>query len=391
MKSSTLIFCVGLFLSLCLLTVAGCDSQRSPLDSNDSSQMRGQETPAPTSATSNVNPDAIQERYDFTAVDRLLERAAPRLGGCALVLIKGDKVIYRKAFGRYAADKVVPIASASKWLSGAVIMALVDEGKLRLDDPVSKYLPEFAGDKAGITVRHLFAHTSGLPPETGCRNDKRTTLELCANEMARLRLRAAPGKEFYYGGVSMHVGGRIAEIVSGKSWNELFVEKLASPLGMARTDFFAYGRTSNPRPAGDARSSLDDYGRFLQMILNRGNFNGKQILYAASVAEMHKDQTGGARIGYTIYEKHGDLDPTLPRARYGIGVWREKVEERSSELLEASSQGALGFSPWIDTKRNLAGVLSAQSSMSRVMPVYLELKKEIRRAVPMSENASSSN
>jgi serine-type D-Ala-D-Ala carboxypeptidase/endopeptidase len=389
MKSSKLIFFAGLFLSGCLLMVAGCDSQRSSLDSNDSSQMRGQETPAQTPA--NAMPSSNPGSYDFTAVDRLLERAAPRLGGCALVLIKGDKVIYRKAFGRYAADKVVPIASASKWLSGAVMMALVDEGKLRLDDPVSKYLPEFAGDKAGITVRHLFAHTSGLPPDTGCRSDRQATLELCANQMSRLRLRAAPGEEFYYGGVSMHVGGRVAEIVSGKSWNELFVEKIAAPLGMAQTDFFAYGPTSNPRPAGDARSSVDDYGRFLQMILNRGNFNGKQILSAASVAEMHKDQTNGARISYTIYEKHGDLDPTLLRARYGVGVWREKVDEASGELLEASSQGALGFSPWIDTKRNLAGVLSVQSSMSRVMPVYLELKKEIRRVVPASENASSSN
>ncbi|MBD0324862.1 MAG: beta-lactamase family protein [Pyrinomonadaceae bacterium] len=368
--------------------VASCDSQRSSLDSNDSPQTHGRETPAQTPVTSNSMLSSNLGPYDFTAVDRLLERAAPRLGGCALILIKGDKVIYRKAFGRYAVDKVVPVASASKWLSGALIMTLVDEGKLSLDDPVSKYLPEFSGDKAGITIRHLFAHTSGLPPETGCRNNKRTTLELCANEIARLRLRASPGEEFYYGGVSMHVGGRVAEIVSGKSWNDLFVEKIAAPLGMTRTDFLAYGPTANPRPAGDARSSIDDYGRFLQMILNGGNFNGKQLLSAASVAELHKNQTNDAPIRYTIYEKHGDLDPALPRARYGIGVWREKVGEGSGELLEASSQGALGFSPWIDMKRNLAGVLSVQSSMSRVMPIYLALKEEIRRAVPVSGNAS---
>jgi CubicO group peptidase (beta-lactamase class C family) len=331
---------------------------------------------------------ASQESYDFTAVDRILERAAPQLGGCALVLIKDGKVIYRKAFGRFAADKVVPVASASKWLSGAVLMSLVDEGQLRLDDPVSKYLPEFAGEKAGITVRHLFSHTSGLPAEARCRNDKRTTLEACASQLARLRLRAAPGAEFHYGGVSMHVGGRVAEIAGGKSWNELFAEKIAAPLGMAQTDFLAYGETANPRPEGDARSSADDYARFLQMILNRGEFNGKQVLSEASVAEMHRDQTNGARISYTIYEKHGDLDPALPGARYGIGVWREKMDEGSGELLEASSQGALGFSPWIDPKRNLAGVLSAHSSFSRVMPTYLALKEEIRRVVGAGKNAS---
>ena len=210
-------------------------------------------------------------------------------------------------------------------------MVLTDEGKLSLDDPVSKYLPEFSGDKAAITIRQLFSHTSGLPPEARCRNDKRTTLELCANEIARLKLRANPGEQFYYGGAAMHVGGRIAEIVSGRSWNELFTDKIASSLGMTKTDYLAYGPTANPRPEGDARSSLDDYARFLQMILNQGRFNDRTILSDAAVTEMHKDQTNGARIVYTIYEKHGDLDLTLLRARYGIGVWREKVEEGTGE------------------------------------------------------------
>jgi hypothetical protein len=88
----------------------------------------------------------------------------------------------------------------------------------------------------------------------------------------------------------------------------------------------------------------------------------------------------GARIVYTIYEKHGDLEPTLLSARYGVGVWREKVDEQTGELIEASSQGALCFTRWIDLTRNLA--LSVQSWFSRVMPVYLKFKQEIRRAVP---------
>jgi CubicO group peptidase (beta-lactamase class C family) len=330
-------------------------------------------------------PEA-QASYDFAAIDQILEGAAPGLGGCALLLIKNDKIVYRKSFGRFEADKVVPIASASKWLSGALIMTLVDDGKLSLDDPVSKYISEFGADKSNITVRHLFAHTSGLPPEARCRNDKRTTLERCANEIARMQVRAAPGEEFYYGGVSMHVGGRIAEIVSGKSWHDLFAEKIAGPLGMSQTDFLAYGPTGNPRPEGDARSSADDYGRFLQMILQRGTFNGRQVLSATSVLELHKNQTGGARIAYTIYQNKSALDPTLPLARYGVGVWREKTQEASQQLREASSHGALGFSPWVDVERNLAGVLSVQSSFSRVLPVYLKLKDEIRRIVPADGN-----
>ncbi len=81
-----------------------------------------------------------------------------------------------------------------------------------------------------------------------------------------------------------------------------------------------------------------------------------------------------------------DLPCENLRARYGVGVWRERIDEASQQLREASSQGALGFSPWIDVERNLAGVLSVQSSFSRVVPVYLELKKEIRRIVPASDN-----
>ena len=372
----------ALFLAACLFTLTVCNPQAT---SNDSSAQR-QSTPAQSAPSSNVAPGVAQTSYDFTNIENILERAAPGLGGCALLLIKNDKVIYRKSFGRYGTDKVVPIASASKWLSGALIMTLVDEGRISLDDTVSKYLPEFGTDKSNITVRHLFAHTSGLPPEARCRNDKHTTLERCTSEIAQLKLRAAPSEEFFYGGVSMHVGGRIAEIVSGKSWYELFAEKIAEPLGMAQTDFLAYGPTDNPRPAGDARSSADDYGRFLQMILQRGSFNGTKILSATSVVEMHKDQTGNARIAYTIYGKHRARDPNLLLARYGVGVWRERVEEGSQQLREASSQGALGFSPWIDVERNLAGVLSVQSSFSRVMPVYLELKEEIRRIVPASGN-----
>ena len=354
-------------LNVCLLflLLTTCNSVSTPLPQ-----------PTPT-ATESIS-------YDFTTVDNLLQRMAPKHGGVALVLIK-DKVIYRKSFGSHSAEKVLPVASASKWLSGAVIMTLVDEGKLSLDDPVSKYLPEFGGEKANITIRQLFSHTSGLPSETRCRNDKRTTLERCAREIAASRLTAQPGEEFFYAGVSMHAGGRVAEVVSGKSWNDLFVERIATPLAMTQTDFFAYGPTQNPRPAGDARSSADEYGRFLQMLLQGGTFNGKRILSEASVVEMHKDQTGGARIEYTIYEKHEDLDPNLLLARYGVGMWREKFDVASGRLQEASSQGFFGFTPWIDVERSLAGVISVQSGFSRIMPDYLELKKEIRRIVPPSD------
>lgn len=360
-------------LAACVLVDAGCNRPHS----SDSSRQQTPNQPAPGSTVSQLT---TPETYDFSSLDDVLARIARKHGGCALVVVKDERVIYRKGFGSHGPDRVIPIASASKWLAGALIMSLVDDGKLSLDDRVSRYLPEFADYKSDISIRHLFAHTSGLPPEAGCRNNKRTTLERCVNEIAGIKLRAAPGEEFFYGGVSMHVGGRIAEIVSGKSWNDLFVERIAAPLGMSHSDFFAYGPTSNPRPAGDARSSADEYARFLQMILQRGSFDSKRILSEASALELHEDQTGSARIAYTIYEKRAALDENLPLARYGIGVWRERVDA-SGRLLEASSQGALGFSPWIDFERNLGGVLSVRSSFSQALPDYLAVKDQIRRIV----------
>jgi CubicO group peptidase (beta-lactamase class C family) len=373
-----------LVILLCLLCMQGCGNERRPKQESIivNSQANTSQSPSPPHALATKQTTGPnQEQYDFTAVDKLLQDAVPRIGGGALLLIKSGKIVYRKTFGRGSIERVVPVASASKWLSGAVIMSLVDEGRLSLDDPVSKFLPDFTGKKADITIRQLFSHTSGLPPEIGCRNKRAISLEQCANQIAKLPLRADPGTEFYYGGVSMHVGGRIAEVVSGKSWNELFEERIALPLGMTKTDYYAYGPTKNPRPAGDAQSSLDDYGRFLLMILNEGEFEGRRVLSAQGVAELHKDQTFGVPIAFTIYQKHGDLKPDLPKARYGIGVWREAVDPQTGELLEASSQGALGFSPWIDLRRNLAGVLLVRSSISRVMPVYINLKSEIGRIV----------
>jgi len=346
---------------------------------------------SPAIRSNNTNPDATQsepenasinlQQLDFSSIDPMLEEAAPQLGGgIAFILVTGRQVVYRKAFGNYKIDSVLPIASSSKWLSGAVVMSLVDEGKLSLDDPVSKFLPGFSGDKAAITMRQLFSHTSGLPPEAPCRNNKRTSLEKCANEVATMRLRSQPGTRFFYGGVSIHVGGRVVEVVTGKPWNEVFKEKIAVPLGLEKTDYFAYGETQNPRPAGDGRSTLDEFARFLMMILNGGSFEGKRVLSTSAVAEMHRDQTRGSSIEYTIFGDKGYLDPRLPKATYGVGTWREVYDE-SGGVLEASSPGALGSYPWIDFKRGVGGMVLTRSSFSRSLPVYLRVKKRIQEII----------
>jgi CubicO group peptidase (beta-lactamase class C family) len=109
-------------------------------------------------------------------------------------------------------ENSIPIASATKWLTGAIVLTLVDEGKLGLDHIVSRYLPEFTGDKARITVRQLLSHMSGLPM-TGRALDRRDiTLKQAVDVIAAAPLMSPPGEICVYGDASVQVAGRIAEI-----------------------------------------------------------------------------------------------------------------------------------------------------------------------------------
>ncbi|MBX7221616.1 MAG: serine hydrolase [Blastocatellia bacterium] len=329
--------------------------------------------------------------YDFTELDAFLQRSLPQIGGdgCALLLIQDGKVIYRKAFGKYTTEQVEPIASATKWLSGAVLLALADEGKLSLDDPASKFLPNYVGEKGTMTIRQMFSHTAGTNSNSLCAISGQGTLEQCVNQIAILPLASKPGTQFAYGNVSMHIGGRIAEIVSGKSWDAVFKEKIADPLGMKKTDYEGLGVTDNPLIAGGAESCIDDYGAFLQMLLNRGTYNGKRVLSEKAIDEMFRDQTKGVPIAYTPYQNYAYLNSKLPETRYGIGHWLEVVDPQTNQVVEHSSQGAFGCSPWIDLKRNLAGVFLVKSQLEQVMPVYLDLKDLVHRLIPEKTNSDT--
>jgi len=321
-----------------------------------------------------VTPHARGQNLDLTPIDRIMQASLSTLGGSAnLLLIRNGKTIYRKSFGKFTPDTVVPIASASKWISAGVIMRLVEKGTLSLEDPVSKYFPDAPADKGGITLRQLFAFTGGFPFQNSCMNDHTTmTLDRCAHEILRAPLQIPAGTGFVYSGASMMVGGRMAEIASGKDWNTLFQQEIAGPLGMNSTRF----EPINPRVPGGARSNMDDYGKFLAMILNHGVHNGKQILTEKTLIEMRTDQSGGVPIRFSPNSVFASLDPEIPKTRYGIGEWLDRVDEKGRGI-EVSSTGAFGYVPWIDLKYNLAGVLLVESTYQKSTPVYLELKKAL--------------
>lgn len=293
--------------------------------------------------------------YDFSPVTEFAEQAWRRaeLPGAALLVYKDGRVIYEKFFGAYNETTQVPIASASKWLAAAVMLSLVDEGKLDLDAPVAKYLPAFTGKKGAITVRQMFSHTSGLADFPGEWNYGITVAEYAERVAQEGVLKADPGTEVRYGSAGMQVGGRVAEVVSGKGWNQLFLERIAGPCDMPNTVFARTERNRNPMLAGGAFSTLRDYGHFLEMILNKGVYRGRRVLSEKAVREMQRDQTGKLPLVVASNDRLGR------KSHYGLGEWLDEQDAKGRPL-QVSSPGAFGFRPWINHPRRLFGVWMVQ-------------------------------
>jgi serine-type D-Ala-D-Ala carboxypeptidase/endopeptidase len=340
------------------LFAAGCSSDVSP---PLSPTPEPQKTPEPTS-----EPTLEPVAPDFSTLTRLLQDAVDDvpLEGAAMLVVKDGEVLYEDYFGTYKADTIVGIASASKWLGAATVMTLVDDGLIDLDDPVSKYLPAFADeDKAGITIRQCLSHTSGLPEDCRCRWVGSMTLQDCCGEIAGLTMEAEPGVKFAYGGTSLQVAGGVAEVASGMSWADLFHEKIVVPCEMDDTSF-PYPSFENPAIAGGVYTKIWDYANFLEMLLNKGVYNGKQVLSEASVNEMFKDQTEGCEpIG----------------SRYGLGCWRDLVHDDGT-VTQISSPGAQGYTPWIDLNRNMYAVFQIKDK--GLNDIIEQIKIEVRNVVP---------
>lgn len=300
-----------------------------------------------------VTPNSVQ--VDFSGITKLLNDSVPlRFGGNAYAaIVVNDQLVYEKSYGSYDGNTVQYVASCSKWLSAALIMVMVDEGKLSITDTVGKFLPAFsARGKGGMTIQQLFSHTSGFPAQSarGYETDFGLTLAASVDSIgASVPLINRPGSFFNYGEVSMQVAGRIAELVSGKAWNVVFAEKIGAPCGMSST---SYGFGINPIIGGGARTSANDYLRFMSMILNKGLYKGKRVLSEAAVDAMERSQIGNADISFSPYP------PALLSTRgiYGLGLWRD-LTGVNDQLIEASSPGLFGAHPWINRNQKLAAIV----------------------------------
>jgi CubicO group peptidase (beta-lactamase class C family) len=320
--------------------------------------------------------------YDFSPVTQQIQALVQResLSGASLIVIRNGTPIYEQYFGNYTTTTRIPIASASKWLSAIAMERLVEKQQMTWSDTVGQYFPTAPVDKQNITLGQLFSHTSGLPTtDAACIGDHSNyTLDSCAQQILAMTLEYQPGQGFAYGGNSMQVGGRMAEIASGKSWDQLFQDEVTTQLGMPNTDFAAgnlfsppYVTIQNPQIAGGVRSTLGDYANVVQMIAQHGGWNGMAYLLADDVAEMQKDQTRGAPVIYT---------PDPLAYGYGYGEWRNLIDAQGTAV-QVSSTGKFATSPWVDNETGVAAVFLVYSSYSLLANDLRDLWSNVRDVV----------
>lgn len=311
------------------------------------------------------------------------------VAGTGLVVLRGGDLVHHSVHGDFAGDAVLPIASASKWLAVATVLSVVDEGRLDLDLPVARYLPEFdRADKRTMTLRQCLSCTSGAPARLVGRL-RGMDSDTFAAAAADVGLRDQPGAAFLYGGVGFQIAAVAAERVTGKRWHDLFAERIAAPLGMTATKFGTLlpvggepGTAKLPWVAGGAVSTLDDYARFLRMLAGKGEFEGRRVLAEASVAAMFKDQVPSQvevqAVGFAA-----------DHVRYGLGTWITPIEGVDGGL-RVSDPGAFGFTPWLDADLGMAGVFAIEDRVQRVLPQVERIQQEARRALQSPAVAGTS-
>jgi CubicO group peptidase (beta-lactamase class C family) len=346
-----------------------------------------------------------------------------------VLVARNGKVAYYEALGQQdpasprpmARDSIFRIYSMTKPLVSVATMMMVEEGKLLLEAPVSRYIPAFADVKVGvekddnggkslelvaprrpITVQDLLRHTSGLTYGffgqslvKKAYSDALVTLPPTVNNaefadaLAKLPLHYQPGSTWDYS-YSTDVLGRVLEVVDGKNLYAVLKDRLLDPLGMKDTTFYVseparQARIAEPMPddrsfgvnanisdprvvrnlesgGGGMVSTANDYARFTQMLLNGGTLDGKRYLSPKTLDYMTSDHLGSAVAKTALY---------LPGPGYGFGLGFA-ARQAGGESAYAGAPGdyywggAGGTYFWVDPRNNLFAVFMMQSPKQRV-------------------------
>jgi CubicO group peptidase (beta-lactamase class C family) len=321
-----------------------------------------------------------QGQFNFSGVDQMLVQHQKQLGNNVVALVyKDGKIIYQKALGDFTPATPAPIASCSKWLTAALVMTFVEEGKLSLDDKISKYLPIFEPyNKGYITIRHCLSHLTGIAGEkpgaflSTLKRSRYATLEEEVIDFAsKKEIEAKTGTAFSYSNIGLNIAGRVLEVIAKKPFDRLMQDRIFRPLGMKNSSF-ASEKAINP--SGGAVSTASDYLNFLVMILNKGVWNGKRILSENSITEMQVARTSKNIIKYAPAAAEG--------FNYGYGEWIQETDEQGNATV-VSSPGLFGTWPLVDYKHGYAAIIFVKSLLGeQKKELYLDLKKAIDTALP---------
>lgn len=290
------------------------------------------------------------------------------------------------------------IASMTKPITGVAIMMLADEGKLSVEDPVEKHLPEFrdlwllksssADERVlirpsrKITIKDLLTHTSGVPNIDEPRSH--STLAELTSLISQQPLAFEPGSKWSYSNSGINTLGRIVEVISGNTFEDFLEERIFRPIGMWNTTFFpsrlqqrhlakAYQKTADKsaleetsvyfvkgpledkkrtvKPAGGLFSTAEDMFVFYQMMLDKGVYKGKRLLSEEAVLELTRTQTHDIQTGFTT------------GMSWGLGFQVVKEPQGVTAMLHPGTfghGGAYGTQSWADPANNTIYILMIQ-------------------------------
>jgi CubicO group peptidase (beta-lactamase class C family) len=393
-------------------------------------------------AGAHFNPDKLARISEFFKD----EVATGKIPGAIVLIQQHGKPVYHESFGVQDVVSKVPISdktifrlfSMSKSITAVVSMQLLQEGKYKLDDPVSKYIPSFANVKVGVekkaedgtktlelvppnrpmTIHDLMTHTSGVTygfyGDSLVRKAYREAniyagdfdLAEFAERIAKLPLHNQPGGLWQYGH-STDILARVMEVATGEKLSTIERERLLDPLGMTDTGFFItdpekqklmaepmpndsdfrVGRINDPRKvkkwesaSGGMVSTMADYQRFAQMLLNGGTFEGKTILKPETFKELTTDQVGpGSGVERDAFYFPGD------GFGFGLGIAVRTDPGNAKppppgDLGELKWDGASGCYYVIDRKQDMFFIL-LETTPSQRQPIQVKLKQLIYEAM----------
>lgn len=330
---------------------------------------------------------------------------AQEIAGAVTVVATKDKVLHCEATGLadiakgelMRPDTMFWIASMTKPVTAVALLMLQDEGKLRITDPVAKYIPEFgslktpSGHPANLTIAQLMTHTSGLGEGDGQAIGRAQVLADLIPLYLAAPMQFEPGARWSYCQSGINTGARIVEIVSGLPFEVFLEQHLFRPLGMKHTTFYparkpaarvatgyrknkatgalepaplrsGFGEEGKP-PLGNGGlfSTGPDYARFCQMLLAGGAFGGRRYLTAESMKLLTTVQTGDLPTGFFQSAQYGNRGENYG---WGIGTCILKAPHPGVAAMLSPGTfghgGAWGTQEWLDPARGVAYILMVQ-------------------------------